>query len=163
MYGCETWSLTLREGYRLKVFENRVLRRIFGPKRDEVTGEWRKLHSEELHNLYSFCPCSDDPNRFAQLTRLLSACEYLWLICFLPKETQLLISVYDARRSQTPFWKLTTSVPSSGKPCNYVHKCGTFKSCRTQNIIFIQQNWAEKISVLHYFLGAPRNWAHFAE
>jgi hypothetical protein len=54
LYGCETWSLILREEYRLRVFENRVLRRIFGPKRDEVTGEWRKLHSEELHNLYSF-------------------------------------------------------------------------------------------------------------
>jgi hypothetical protein len=49
----ETWSLKLRGEYRLRVFENRVLRRIFGPKRDEVTGEWRKLHSEELHNLYS--------------------------------------------------------------------------------------------------------------
>jgi hypothetical protein len=53
LYGCETWSLTLREEHRLRVFENRVLRRIFGPKRDEVTGEWRKLHSEELHILYS--------------------------------------------------------------------------------------------------------------
>jgi hypothetical protein len=53
LYGCETWSLTLREEHRLRVFENRVLRRIFVPKRDEVTGEWRKLHSEELHNLYS--------------------------------------------------------------------------------------------------------------
>jgi hypothetical protein len=53
LYGCETWSLTLREEHRLWVFENRVLRRIFGPKRDEVTGEWRKLHSEELHTLYS--------------------------------------------------------------------------------------------------------------
>jgi hypothetical protein len=47
------WSLTLREEHRLRVFENRVLRGIFGPKRDEVTGKWRKLHSEELHNLYS--------------------------------------------------------------------------------------------------------------
>jgi uncharacterized membrane protein len=46
-------SLTLREEHRLRVFENRALRRIFGPKRDEVTGEWRKLHNEELHNLYS--------------------------------------------------------------------------------------------------------------
>jgi hypothetical protein len=46
LYGCETWSLTLREEHRLRVFENRVQRRIFGPKRDEVTGEWRKLHSE---------------------------------------------------------------------------------------------------------------------
>jgi hypothetical protein len=51
LYGCETWSLTLREEHRLRVFENRVLRRIFGPKRDEVTGYWRKLHNEELHNL----------------------------------------------------------------------------------------------------------------
>jgi hypothetical protein len=53
LYGCETWSLTLREEHRLRVFENRVLRRIFGPKRDEVTGEWRKLHIKELHDLYS--------------------------------------------------------------------------------------------------------------
>jgi hypothetical protein len=53
LYGCETWSLTLREEHRLRVFEKRVLRRIFGPKGDEVTGEWRKLHNEELHNLYS--------------------------------------------------------------------------------------------------------------
>jgi hypothetical protein len=53
LYGRETWSLTLREAHRLRVFENRVLRRIFGSKRDEVTGEWRKFHIEELHNLYS--------------------------------------------------------------------------------------------------------------
>jgi hypothetical protein len=49
--GRETWSVTLREEHRLRVFENRVLRRIFGPKMDEVTGEWTKLHNEELHNL----------------------------------------------------------------------------------------------------------------
>ena len=53
LYGCETWSLTLREERRLRVFENRVLRRVFVPKRDEVTGEWRKLHNEELNDLYS--------------------------------------------------------------------------------------------------------------
>jgi hypothetical protein len=53
LHGCETWSLTLKEEHRLKVFENRVLRWIFGPKRDEVTGEWRKLHNKELHDLYS--------------------------------------------------------------------------------------------------------------
>jgi hypothetical protein len=53
LYGCETLSLTLREEHRLSVFENRVLRRIFGPKRAEVTGGWRKLHNEELHGLYS--------------------------------------------------------------------------------------------------------------
>jgi hypothetical protein len=53
LYGYETWSLTLREECRLRVFENRVLRRIFGPKRDEVTGEWRRLHNKELYALYS--------------------------------------------------------------------------------------------------------------
>ena len=53
LYGCETWSMTLREERRLRVFENRVLRRIFGSKRDEVTGEWKKLHNEKLNNLYS--------------------------------------------------------------------------------------------------------------
>jgi hypothetical protein len=61
LYGCETWSLMLREEHRLRVFENRVLRRIFGPKRDEVTGEWRKLHSEELHIL------SSSPNIMRQI------------------------------------------------------------------------------------------------
>jgi hypothetical protein len=56
LYGCETWSVTLREEHRLRVCENRVLRRVFGPRRDEVKGEWRKLHSGELHSLY---PSSD--------------------------------------------------------------------------------------------------------
>jgi hypothetical protein len=51
--GCETWSVTLREECRLRVFENRVLRRIFGPKRDEITGEWRRLHNKELYAVYS--------------------------------------------------------------------------------------------------------------
>jgi hypothetical protein len=53
LYGCGTWSLTLNEEHKLRVFENRVLRRIFGPKRDGVMGGGRKLHNEELHNLYS--------------------------------------------------------------------------------------------------------------
>jgi hypothetical protein len=53
VYGCETWSLTLREEHRLRAFENKVLRRISGPKRNEVTGGWRKLHNEELRDLYS--------------------------------------------------------------------------------------------------------------
>jgi hypothetical protein len=64
LYGCGTWSLTLREEHRLRVFENRVLRRIFGPKRDEVTGYWRKLHNEELHNFYSL------PNRMMKSRRM---------------------------------------------------------------------------------------------
>jgi len=54
LYGCETWSITFREVRRLRVFENRVLRRITGPKKGEVTGEWRKLHNERLYDLY--CP-----------------------------------------------------------------------------------------------------------
>jgi hypothetical protein len=53
MYGCESWSLTLREECRLRVFENRVLRRIFGPKRDEVTGQWRRLNKKEIYALHS--------------------------------------------------------------------------------------------------------------
>jgi hypothetical protein len=53
LYWCETWYLTLIEEHRLREFENRMLRRIFGTKRDEVTGGWRKLHDEEVHNFYS--------------------------------------------------------------------------------------------------------------
>jgi hypothetical protein len=53
LYGCETWSLKVRKERRLKVYENRVLRRIFGPKRDKVTGKWRRLHKEELCDVYS--------------------------------------------------------------------------------------------------------------
>jgi hypothetical protein len=52
LYGCETWFLSLREGHRLRVLDNRVLKRIFRPKRDEVTRRWRKLHNEELRSLY---------------------------------------------------------------------------------------------------------------
>ena len=52
LYGCEAWSLTAREERKLRVFENMVLRRIFGPRR-EVTGEWKRLHNEELNGLYS--------------------------------------------------------------------------------------------------------------
>ena len=52
LYGCETWSLTLREEHRLRVFENKVFRKIFGAKKAEITGEWRKLHNAELHALY---------------------------------------------------------------------------------------------------------------
>jgi hypothetical protein len=54
LYGCETWSLTLREEHSLRVFENRVLRRIFGPKRDEMIGGWRKVHNEEEYHLLGY-------------------------------------------------------------------------------------------------------------
>jgi len=53
LYGCKTWSLTVREEHRLRVFENRVLRRIFGFKREEIIWEWRKLHNEEINDLFS--------------------------------------------------------------------------------------------------------------
>ena len=66
LYGCETWSLTSREERRLRVLENRVLRRIFGAKRDEVTGEWRKLHNEELNDLY----CSSNIVRVIKSRRM---------------------------------------------------------------------------------------------
>jgi len=66
LYGCETWSLTLREERRLRVFENGVLRRIFGPRRDEVTREWRKLHNEELNDLY----CSTNSGRVIKSRRM---------------------------------------------------------------------------------------------
>jgi hypothetical protein len=66
LYGCETWSLALREESRLRVFENRVLRRIFGPKRDEVTWKWRKLHNKELYALY----CSPNIIRVIKSRRL---------------------------------------------------------------------------------------------
>ena len=66
LYGCETWSFTLREERRLRVFENMVLRRIFGPKRDEVTGKWRKLYNEELNDLY----CSPNIVRVIKLRRI---------------------------------------------------------------------------------------------
>ena len=65
-YGCERYSFTLREEYRLRVFKNRVLQIIFGPKKDEVTGEWRKLHNEQLHDLY----CSPNIFRVMKLRRM---------------------------------------------------------------------------------------------
>jgi len=66
LYGCETWSMTLREERRLRVFENRVLRRIFVPRRDGVTGEWRKLLNEEVNDLY----CSPNIVRVVKSRRM---------------------------------------------------------------------------------------------
>jgi hypothetical protein len=53
LYGSETWPVTLREGHRMRVYENRVLKRIFGPKREEMVGGWKRLHNEDYHNLYA--------------------------------------------------------------------------------------------------------------
>jgi len=62
LYGCETWSLTLKEEQRLRVSENRMLKRIFGRERGEVAGGWRGLHNEELHNLYTYLNIVRVPN-----------------------------------------------------------------------------------------------------
>jgi hypothetical protein len=77
LYGCETWSLTLREERRLRVFENRMLRKIFGPMRDEITEEWRRLHNEELYGLYSsgnIRPCSGDQIKKNERGGICSTC-----------------------------------------------------------------------------------------
>jgi hypothetical protein len=75
IHGCETWSLTVREDHKLKVFKNRVLRRIFGPKRDGVSGGWRKLHNEKIHNLYS----SPSIIRIIKLRRMRWAGHVAWM------------------------------------------------------------------------------------
>jgi hypothetical protein len=76
LYGCETWSLALRDEHRLRVFENRVVRRIFGPKQDEVTRGWRKLHNEALHNFYS-SPSIIRIHKSRRIERLLPSLPYL--------------------------------------------------------------------------------------
>ena len=75
LYGCESWSTTLADEHKLRVFENKVLRKIYGPKRDEMTGEWRRLHNEELHGLYD----SPDVVRIMKSQRLRWAGHVAWM------------------------------------------------------------------------------------
>jgi len=126
VYGCETWSLTLREVHRLKVFENRVLKRIFGPKRDEVSGEWRKLHNEGLNDLYS----SPHIVRVINLRRMTwaghVACigERLW-----PKfnsYTFFTIGVNSPQMSQNKCSDLTHLQDVGTEQLNEVHLCLIF-------------------------------------
>ena len=93
---CETWSLTLREEHTLNFFENRVLRRIFGPKRNKVTGEWRRLHNEELYALYS------TPN----ITRMIKSRKMRWaghVVCMRARSSyRVLVEKPEGRR---PLWR----------------------------------------------------------
>jgi hypothetical protein len=73
LYGCETLSLTLRDKHRSRVFESRVLRGMFGQKRDEITGTWRKLHNDELHNLYSS----------ANIIRMIRRMRWAWYVAYM--------------------------------------------------------------------------------
>jgi len=90
LYGCETWSLTLQEERKLRLFENMVLRRIFGPRRDEVTGEWRRLHKEELNDLY----CS--PN----IVRVIKSRRMRWAghVARMREERRCIVSWWGNRR-----------------------------------------------------------------
>jgi hypothetical protein len=92
-YGCETWSLTLREENRLRVFENRVLWRIFGPKRDEATEEWRRLHNEELNDLYSL------PN----IIRVIKSRRMRW-------------AVHVARMGERGAYRILVGIPEGRRP-----------------------------------------------
>ena len=96
LYGCETWSLTFREGCRVRVFENRVVRRIYGPKRNEVTGEWRKLHNEELNVLY----CSPNIARVIKSRRT----RWVGLVASMGEESCIYGSSREIRRKETT-WK----------------------------------------------------------
>jgi hypothetical protein len=91
-YECETWSLALREEQRLRLFENRVLRRTYGPKRDEVTGEWRKLHSEGINNLYP------SPNIIKQI----KSREIRWV----GEERKICKVLVESRKEKETTWKI---------------------------------------------------------
>jgi hypothetical protein len=130
LYGCETWSLTLREEQRLRVLENRMLRRIFAPKRDEVTLGWRKLHNEELHNLYS----SPDIIRMIKEDGMVRAC-----------------STYVEMRNA---YKVLTGKPEGKTPL------GRPRSRWENNIkIDVRELGWENVDWMHLVYGRDRLWA----
>jgi hypothetical protein len=97
LYECEIWSLTLREECRPRVFYKRVLRRIFGPKRDEVTGEWRKLHNEELNNLY----CSPSIVRVIRSRRM----RWVGHVACMGKKRGIYSILVRKREGKRPLWR----------------------------------------------------------
>jgi hypothetical protein len=104
LYGCETWSLTLREEHRLTVLENTVLRGMFGPKGNEVMGGWRKLHNEELHNLY----CSPI------IIRMIKARRIRWVGYVAEKEKWNAYTVCPGS-VRTNFFQFCSAMPSVGE------------------------------------------------
>ena len=97
MYGCEAWSLIAREERKLRVFENMVLRRIFGPRRDEVTGEWRRLHNNELNGLYS------SPN----IVRVIKSRRMRWAghVAHMGEETGAYSVLVGKPEEKRPLWR----------------------------------------------------------
>jgi hypothetical protein len=125
LYGCESWSLNLREVSRLRVFQNRVLRGIFGLKREEVTGEWRKLHNEELHDLYSDL-CQIYPSKeIMQTNKAPARCTEPRTLCF-----------------TTPF-QIDTSAPqvadNEGEKCIFDLPVFTYRVCTAQSSVVIRR------------------------
>ena len=139
LYGCETWSLTLREESRLRVFENRILRRLFGPKRDE-NGKWRRLHDEELHSLY----CSPDRLRMNKSRRL--------------RYPGHVVRMEESRS----VFKILMSKPTGKTPLGrYTHrwKDNIIMDLKTVKDITVNtKNWVDSAQVLRYFVNAALNF-----
>ena len=101
LYGCETWSLTLREKCRLRVFQNRILRRISGPKRDE-NGEWRRFHNGEFHNLHHSLVRVIKSRRL--IARMESQCSLMFQNVFQVSVTVMSLGIYSSRHTWTLNW-----------------------------------------------------------
>ena len=134
LYGCETWSLTLREECRLRVFENRILRRIFGPKRDE-NGEWRRIHNEELHRLY----------RSPNIVRVIKSIRLRW-------------AGHVARMEEgRSAFKMLTGTPAGKRPLGR-RRWGTILECIFEKIGINTRNWVDSAQDRDYWR-APVNAA----